>query len=513
MRSAMRPEYGVTPGLAKRPRSRFNLSESLKTTFDANYLIPVYWDYLYPGEVRKATTRAYVRLSNPLQFPIMDNIYITFHWFDVSLRILWTNFRKFYGEQENPGDSIDYTIPRLGAGAINMQSGGVSRELFDYMGVPNVTSFELGDASALPFRAYNKIWNYYYRDQLIQNSVTESTDDGPDTNPAALTEYQLLTRGKRFDYFTNVTPAPQRGDSVMIGGEVESSLVVGNQPGIALAGGTFNQLDSDSTRVDISATASSQANSLYPNTTINELRNAVAIQQFLERDNRHGTRFGEMIWSHWGAEFNDARYAPVYIAGGRAPIMVTPIMNAAANTTESADLGDLGGIGSGAFEGASFTYAATEPSILMCIANVHADQTYHQGISRKHSYTTRYDFMWPEFQGIGDQALLNKEIYYQNSSADDDVFGYSPRYEECRTGYNRLTAEFRPDHPLSLDVWHVAQDFGALPTLNDTFIKSSVPMGRVLQSTTNDHCIADIHFSMYSTKELSLTGVPGLARL
>lgn len=513
MRSSMQPEYASVPRTSG-PRSSFNISEAHKTTFDASFLIPFYWDYVYPGEVRKSTTNLFVRMSNPLSFPLMDNLYITVHWFDCPLRILWDNFRKFYGERDNPADSIDFTIPELGTGSINMQSGGAARDLYDHMGLPHVPSFDLADASALPFRAYNKIWNYWYRDQSIQDSLVESTDDGPDVNPGDLLEFQLQQRGKRFDYFTNQLPAPQRGDSVTIGGEVAFSPASGSVGVSAENFGTFRRLDATGADVVLSAATSSESNVLYPNTTINELRNAAALQQFLERDNRGGTRFGEMIWSHWGTEYSDQRHAPVFVAGGRAPLTITPVMNQAQLTGPSPEaLGELGAIGTGAFQGASFTYAATEPSILMGILCVDADLTYHQGLNRKFSYRTRYDFMWPEFQGIGDQATLLKEIYYQNTADDENVFGYAPRYEECRIGINRLSREFRPDNLLSLDTWHVAQDFVGAPTLNTTFIKSSVPMGRVLQSTVNDHFIADIYTNMRSTKQLSLTGIPGLARL
>ncbi len=511
MKSSMRDEYAKNPRGGGGSRSTFNLNETNKTTFNANSLIPIYWDYMYPGEVRKSTTRMFIRMSNPLEFPLMDNIYVTVHWFDVSLRILWDNFRKFYGEQDDPGDSIDFTIPTLASGNVDLTAGTVYTDLCDYLGLPHVASFDQTDASALPFRAYNKIFNYWYRDQQLQNSIDESTDDGPDLGA---TDYAVKQRGKRFDYFTNQLPAPQRGESTNIGGEVAFDFNPGSFPTIeSTSAGGFYRLDASGANVTPGA-ASTQQFALYPNTTINELRNAISVQQFIEKDNRAGTRFGEMILSHWGTEFQDARYAPVYLAGGRAPIQITPVLNQSnATATQDLDLGDLGAIGSGSMQGASFTYACHEPSILMGIMSVTADQTYHQGLKRQWSYRTRYDFMWPEFQGIGDQATLNKEIYYQNAAADDLVFGYAPRYEECRIGINRLSGEMRPDNALSLDVWHVAQDFVGLPVLNSAYIESSVPMGRVLQSTINDHFIADIYIQMSSTRQLSLTGIPGLSRL
>lgn len=513
MRSHMRDEYADTPKGGNVDRSTFNVSEKHKTTFNASYLIPFYWDFLYPGEIRKGKTNVFVRMSNPLDFPLMDNLYLTVHWFDVSLRILWDNFRKFYGERENPGDSIDYSLPVLGTGNAAMNGDTAYQRLCDHLGLPHVASFDQGDAHSLAHRAYNAIYNYWYRDSSIQDSVNSPTDDGPDSGGV---DFNLLQRGKRFDYFTNVLPAPQRGSSVTIGGEIATAAGAADHPGIySDALGTFRRMDADGAQVDVSASSTfAETNKMYPNTTINELRNAVAIQQFLEADNRAGQRFGDIIWAHWGTEFQDARYAPTYLAGGRAPMIITPVMNSTEdNSATPANLGELGAIGSGVFEGAAFTYAATEPSIVMGILCVDADLTYHQGLNRKFSYRTRYDMMYPEFEGIGDQSLLLKEIFYQNTSADENVFGYSPRYEECRIGVNRLSREFRPDYSAPLDSWHVAQDFVGAPTLNDTFIKASVPMGRVLKTSTVDHFIADIYTEQYSTKRLSLTGIPGLARL
>ena len=494
------------------PRSTFNISCSHKTTWNVSNVIPFYWDYVYPGEVRRATTRCFIRLSNPLEFPLLDNAYITIQWYCVPLRILWDNFRKFWGERENPSDSISYTIPTL-SGTPNMTLWGNDERLLDYLGVPHLTSIDTNDLSALPLRAYYSIWNYWIRDSSIQNSLTLSTTDGPD----AFTAYTLQQRGKRFDYFTNVLPAPQRGDAVTIGGEVAFDLGAGNVVSVyADAHSEPRQLDTGGATADLSASNTGDSNLLYPNTTIAELRNAAAIQQFLERDNRAGQLFGDIIEAHYSANFQDAKYAPSFIAGGRAPFVFSAIPNTAADsgaTGSEQSLGELGSIGTGTFEGARFTYRATEPEILMGLAMVDADLTYHQGLNRKWCYSTRYDFMWPEFAHIGDQALLLKELYYQNTSADENVFGYTPRYEECRIGINRLSGEFRPDYTAPLDTWHLAQDFSTAPSLNSGYIISAPPFDRVMVNSTVDNILADIHVEMYSTLPLPAKGVPGLTRL
>jgi len=381
------------------------------------------------------------------------------------------------------------------------------------LGVPHVTSVDGTDLSAFPSRAYRSIYNYWYRDSSIQNERTMNTDDGPDT----WNDYYLEQRGKRWDYFTNVLPQPQRGDSVTIGGEVASAGATSQSLSIwSDANSQYNLVDSNAPFIDVSASAGNENNVLYPNTTINELRNAAAIQQFLERDNRSGQLFGDLIKAHYGANFNDAKYAPVFIAGGRAPFIFNAIANQAADsgaTGSEKSLGELGAIGTGVFEGANFTYRAEEPEILMIMATVDADLTYHQGLNRKWSYRTRYDFMHPEFDGIGDQALLTKEIYYQNNATDDTVFGYSPRYEECRIGINRLHGEFLPAYTTPLDTWHLAQDFASAPTLSSGYLISQPPFDRVMTNATVDNILGDFHCEQYRTIPLSMKGVPGLSRL
>jgi hypothetical protein len=517
MRTSMQPDYGITSPQSFQ-RSTFNLSHSHKTTCNASNLVPIYWDWLLPGEVRKGGLEGYVRMSNPLDFPMMDNVYLTAHWFAVQIRNIWDNGRKFFGERENPGDSISYTLPVLGSGNVDLTlTTTTAYELADFLGLPHVSSFDQADATSLPFRAYNSIFNWHYRDSSIDDEVYTQTDDGPETSWT--TNYVLQNRRKRFDYFTNQLPAPQRGESQTIGGEIAADLTAGANPTIENSGGNFVHLDANAALLDLSSTAGTQAEALYPNTTINELRNAVAIQRLLEADNRYGQRYPDVLYSQYGAVFNDNKHAPVYLGGGRAPLNITPITSQAGAlstaTPESTDtyVGDLNAIGSGNFSGANFSFYADEPMLIMCIISFDADLTYHQGLDRKWSYRTRYDFPLPYLQGIGDQATLNKELYYQNTSADDDVFGYAPRYEEARIGINRLSREMRPDNATPLDTWHVAQDFVGLPTLNTTFLTASVPMGRVMKSSTPDHFICDFYIRQHATKPLSRRGVPGLARL
>ena len=510
-RTSMKREYASVPKGANLPRSSFNLTRTHKTTFHGGHLVPIHWDICYPGEVFRGSVEAFIRASSPLDYPLMDNLKLTVHWYSAPIRILWDNARKFFGEQVNPGDSIDYTIPVCNAGtAYDTSLPTMFNNLAWNLGVPIRTAaqggVDLTDFSALPFRAYNQIYNWHYRDQQQQNSVTEETGDGPDPGGS----YEMRFRGKRHDYFTRNLPAPQRGDSVpavssIHGPDTNWDVAITSEPG-----GTLKKLDAGAAQVDVSATAGVAGQELYAELLINDLRNAAAIQQFLERDNRYGTRFDELIYSHYGVEFNDVRIAPVYLGGGSGYIQTSAIPN---NSGSSGNLGDLAAIATGGLDGASFTYAFDEPSILMGIANVSADISYQQGMHRNFSKRTRYDLFWPEFVGIGDQATLMRELYYQNTSDDDTVFGYNPRYEEMRTGVNTIAGEFNSNHPTSLDTWHLAENLAAMPALGDTWIKDSTPYSRMLQVTTQHHFLADFRINIRAARRLPVNGVPGLGRL
>lgn len=511
MPSSMKREYAVVPKGANIPRSSFDLSENYKTTFNGDLLIPIYWNWFYPGEVVRGKVQAFIRMSSPLDFPLMDNMQLTVHWYSVPCRQLWDNFRKFYGEQDDPGDSIDFTLPVLGAGWLDTSANNNNTKLARHLGCPIRTTGQGGVAEAdlcvLPFRAYHHIWNWHYRDQQQQDSEYINTSD----TDGGFAQYELLYRGKRHDYFTSALPSPQKGTTTGAMADVRIDSGAGSNPSVVYdPTGARYELDAGAPQVDVSATTGSASEKLYTELLISELRNAVAVQRFLEKDNRYGTRFDEQIYSHFGVEFNDVRIAPLYLGGGSGYINTSAIPNQSGST---GNVGDLAAIAHGALDGAGFTYAFDEPSILMGIACVTADQTYQQGLHKKWSYRTRYDLFWPEFVGIGDQAILNGELFYQNTADDDNVFGYVPRYEELRTGVNRVGGEFASDDPATLDSWHLAIDYGSLPVLGDTWIKSSTPYARVQQVATADDFLADFQINLRAARRLPVNGVPGLMRL
>lgn len=513
MQSSMKRGFAKVEA-ARAPRSRFDLTETHKTTFDGGRLIPFYWNYFNPSEVVKCRTKAFIRMSSPLDTPVMDNYTLTVHWYKVAIRNLWTNFRKFFGEQTDPGDSIDYTVPTL-TGSQTVQTGDIGQ----YMGLrlgtaPNTIT----GISALPFRAYSFIYNHWYRDENLIDSVNQPTDDGPDSAVEAHFDDEPFRRGKRFDLVTSALPWPQKGDAVSVPlgtqADIYTQGVAGNIVAIGDDANPGDSLRLNGLNPTQFVAGTTENPNLYADlsnasaATINELRNAFAIQQFLERDARGGTRFPEQILSHFGTVFNEGSYAPVFVGGSSRPMTINPIPD------QAGTIGELSGIGTGVFDGASFTCSFDEPSILMGIACVDADLTYQHALERKFSYSTRYDFLWPEFVNIGEQAMLNKEVFMDTTGANnDDVWGYVPRYEEMRHGFNKITGKFSSDASTPIDSWHLAEEFASLPSLNQSFIESDPPFDRVMQITTEPHFLADFRTELYATRPLPMYGTPGLRRL
>ena len=512
----MKREYAAVPKGGSAKRSLFDLSRRHLTTMDGTYLVPIFWGWLFPGDIAKCRRySAFLRMSSPLEFPLFDNLKLTIHTYFCPIRQLWDNFKYFMGEQEDPGDSTDYTLPEVGNSTTDTSAGSKTgfAGLMRYLGVPVRTAGAGGiaeaDVGAVPFRAYCHIFNWHYRDQQQVDSAVFNTGDGPDG--AYHSVYVLRKRGKRHDRFTSLLPSPQKGDSIDIRGDVRHDVGDGLYPSVySTVNDAYRLLDAGLAQVDASTAAGTEANAMYVYETINDFRNAVALQQFLERDNRYGTRYDEVILSHFGVEYNSERIAPVYLGGGSGYIQTTTIPN---NSGSAGNLGDLAAIATGTLEGGGFTYAVDEPGIYMAIANVSADISYSQGLEKKHRYRTRYDLFWPEFTRIGDQACITAELYYQNNATDDVVFGYEPRYEELRTEVNRTSHEFDPKDPLPLDVMHLQEELGSAPVLGETWVSDQTPYDRILQVTTQNHFLADFHMDLKVARAMPTIGVPGLARL
>jgi len=520
------------------PRSQFKMEFTHKTTFNAGYLVPLYVDEVLPGDSFNLNSTMLTRMATPI-YPIMDNIYLDTFFFFVPTRLVWSNFQRFMGERDpNPDSSIDFLVPTI----TTPPQGCAIGSLGDYFGLPTAGQINASvNVNALPMRAYNLIWNEWFRDENLQNSVTVPKGDGPDTYGT----FTLLKRGKRKDYFTAALPWVQKGESVTLplGGlapvTTGTTHLTGVQTplqftkasdGAAVTAGALFVGSGQNNVLRGDGIPSGTQQTVYPNnlyadlseataSTINQLRQSFQIQKLLERDARGGTRYTELVRSHFGVTSADARLQrPEYLGGGTSLINIHQVVQNSGTPNDpdtgytSTPQGHLSAYAQGVAH-AGFHQSFTEHGYVIGLISARADLTYQQGLRKMWSRSTRYDFYWPVFSMLGEQAVLNKEIYVKGDSNDDLVFGYQERWAEYRHHPSRISGLFRSTAAGTLDGWHLAQNFTALPTLNASFIEETPPMDRILAvgaAADTAHFILDSLTSIKAARPLPMYSVPGL---
>lgn len=544
MKTNMRSDWARIPATDAQ-RSVFNRSHGLKTTFDSGYLVPVEIQEVLPSDTVDITATLFGRLP-PTVTPVMDNVFLDLHWFFCPSRLLWNNFTKMMGERVSPNDSIDYLVPKVELPLNGTMLGTVA----DYFGIPigQIGGNKTIKVNSLPFRMYAKVWDEWYRDENLQDSLIKQTDQLGDSTTGDIAFNTLLKRNKRHDYFTSCLPWPQKGQSIdvpIIGGTApvsgSSTLVTpyGSLPSsnVQMLMNKSDQSDlipvgaSDDYNFHIHAsgkegkqfraqampfTLEDGSSSMWADltnvgmATIASLRLAFQLQRLLERDARGGTRYCELLVSQFNTICPDARLQrSEYLGGSTTQIHFTPIGQTAA-TSDSSPQGNLAANGT-VLARSRIHKSFTEHGYLMCLASVRCDLSYQENLDKMWTREGRYDFFWPVLQNVGEQAVLNKEIHCTgNPTVDDAVFGYQERYGEYKYGLNKITGKMRSNAAGTLDIWHLAQKFANTPALSSEFIKESPPLKRILAVADEPEFILDCYFDSKWTRPMGAYSIPGL---
>ena len=506
----------------KLPRSTFDRSFPVLTTLDAGYLVPLYWDDITPADTIEMKLNMFGRV-NTLINPIYDNLYLDVHVFFVPNRIIVDSWTQIMGEQPDPLNPVTKTVPQISWVQTGGFTGVVSQSLAQYLTIPYGYSSATATWSCLPFRAYYKIYDDCYRDENFVAEMLPVSSRGDATVAYNDTDFPLLKRFKRKDYFTSALPDAQKGTApempIGTSAPVISQSYKSGSDAAFLAGGTTTFTTESAIAVTGGYKFGTNGEGLFTDLasatgiTLNSFREFVTLQQYLELDMRAGTRYTESLYSGFGVQPEDSRLQRAeYLFGKTFDLMVTPI----AQTSESGagtPQANLSGMGTFNAQGHLGVKSFSEHGVLMVIASVRQEQRYQQGIARKFSRESRYDFYHPLFANLGEQAILAHELFATGTSADYDAWGYAPAWSEMRYNPAVVTGKMVSDDPLSLDAWTLVQDFSALPTLGRTFLEENVPMDRVVAVTTEPDFTLQGIINMMHTRPMPQRAVPGLLKL
>lgn len=544
-------------------RARFKRPFTLLTTINEGDLVPIYVDEVLPGDTAKINMNALVRMSTPL-YPVMDNSYCDFYFFFVPSRLLWEHFENLMGQNDSTfwAEPVEYTTPQT-----KSESGWGAGTIADYMGIP--TNVKNLSVNSLPFRAYAKIWNEWFRDENLQQPVYVDKSDATHTyNKENIEDQNEIKRAqiggkplkvcKYKDYFTSCLPSPQKGEAVTLpltgnapirayldkdmtkqiaaigkdpsfyytpwtwGGEeaelqqlydLDEITIKGNQSRIAgKAKGEFKFTNQEKTTTSTQAFIGADLSATTA-TTINELRQAIAVQHILERDARTGTRYKEILQGAWGVTSPDARLdRSEYIGGYRLPININQVVQTSSTDTTSPQ-GNTGAYSMTTMSRNMCTYSATEHGYIIGLAAVRVEHSYQQGLARMWTRSTRFSYYDPMLANLGEQAVLNQEIYAQGNAKDEEVFGYQEAWADYRYRTNMVTGEMRSNYAQTLDAWHYADKYNTLPTLQNDWIKEgreNIDRTLAVQSSNSHQFICNFYFDQTWTRAMPIYSIPGL---